>query len=162
MLVEGEGRKGWPSSTVGSTVSRTWTGRTDSNKRVVFPDTPILHGLTARDAAALARAPLPQILELGNSRISVLQLLESLRRDPTSTSSAYCTSTVSGTSTASTVGSGNTVSSTCTSISKGSYVVVQVVRAAGHTLRGVAVAACSLQQAAALQLHKLHYNNVIL
>lgn len=45
VLVEGEGSKGG------------WTGRTDSNKRVVFGDLPVLRGLRRDDAAVLALEP---------------------------------------------------------------------------------------------------------
>jgi len=46
VLVEGPGKR-----------QGTWTGRTDSNKRVVFADAPVLDGLTSVEAAALALAP---------------------------------------------------------------------------------------------------------
>ena len=45
VLVEGEGKR-----------PGTFTGRTDSNKRVVFPASLLLKGIRADEAAALARA----------------------------------------------------------------------------------------------------------
>lgn len=121
VLVEGEAKR--PGQ---------WTGRTDSNKRVVFSDAAVLDGLGADEAAALALAPATH----GSVEACVAGLLSHRGGSSPSTLAA---------------GLGRQAGR----ITKGSVIVVKVLTAKGHTLRGAAVALTTLGQAFSLNLPAL-------
>jgi len=121
VLVEGEAKR--PGQ---------WTGRTDSNKRVVFSDAVVLDGLGADEAAALALAPATH----SSVEACVTDLLS--RRGGAAPSALAA-------------GLGRQAGR----VTKGSILVVKVLSAKGHTLRGAAVALSTLGQAFALNLPAL-------
>lgn len=107
---------------------RRWTGRTDSNKRVIFEDGPVLVGLTSQEAAKV----------LQGSSLSLQSTLESiLNSRKTSRQSAAAT---------------DLLPAIYGGIDRGSYVVVQITEARGQTLRGQPVALSSLMGAHAIGL----------
>jgi hypothetical protein len=101
-----------------------WTGRTDSNKRIIFSDKLVLIGLSIAEAQDVANAPanidsISHVLhQVQSKRSSNIQLA---------------------------------------SITNGAYVIVKVIRATGHTLRGIPISLSSIQEADAIGLNKLKY-----
>lgn len=123
VLVEGLATKpsrAWPSLP-------TWTGRTDSNKRVVFPSNTVLHGLLGDEAWALAAMdviPGPGGPEAMGARLRELGALRG----------------------------GGVAGGYSASIERGQYLAVKVVGGKGHTLRALPLALVTLREAAALGL----------
>ena len=121
VLVEGEAK-----SKGHSDDKRRWTGRTDSNKRVVFPDSAVLlEGLTQQEANVLKSMPIVKDhddITAGSIDTAIKQMIAS---------------------------KGGRASR---GISKGEYVVVKISGNRGHTLRGVPVATTSNTHAHALKL----------
>ena len=122
-----------------------WTGRTDTNKRVVFPAAteavtvpapfPALRGLTRAEAARFAALTLPVGGDLRADADAVAALVGEVAaaRSVEVPAAQYA------------------------EVGKGQYVVVKVVSGRGHTLRGVPVAVVDdLLVAAALDLPNLH------
>jgi hypothetical protein len=122
VLVEGNGKK--------SRVDEvTWTGRTDTNKRVVFLDASVVSGLLSREEAAVfASIPVRRDLDAPERRMTVATSIEAAM-------------TMSGRARV--------------SVKKGDYVVVKIVSNKGHTLRGIPVATTSLMDAHRLNLDML-------
>ena len=112
VLVEGEGRK----------AGDTWTGRTDSNKRILFVDTPVL-----------ASPPsLEELLALRGMSVD----------GAAADADAYAARLRSAVDTM--------CGSATTAVQRGDYIIVKVLYGKGHTLRGVALARTSLREGAAL------------
>lgn len=110
-----------------------WTGRTDTNKRMVFSNSPILHRLEQDEARQFAKV-LP-------SKVSALihETLEKRR-------SKYRSVVIAGQYEA---GKRETE---LTEVTKSSYVIVKVMSAKGHTLIGTPIATTTLQDATKLGL----------
>lgn len=122
VLVEGEAKnKG------GEEKKRRWTGRTDSNKRVVFPDSAVLlEGLSQQEADVLKGVPVVKDhddITAGSIDNIIKQMIASKGRGD----------------------------SRC-SITKGSYVIVKISGNRGHTLRGVPIATTTNTRAQQLKL----------
>eukprot|EP01039_Chlorochromonas_danica_P001286 gene1286-1404_t len=111
-----------------------WTGRTDTNKRMVFSNSPILHHLEKDEAQQFAKV-LP-------SKVSTLiqETIENRR-------SKYRSVVLAGQYEA--AGKRETE---LTEVTKSSYVIVKVMSAKGHTLIGTPIATTTLQDATKLGL----------
>lgn len=130
VLVEGHGKKSRPEQV-------TWTGRTDTNKRVVFPDNKVMGSLTAEEAlvyrqlsamASMSGAEMEAVEEEvipPSVELATVHELLALSRRATET------------------------------VSKGQYIIVKIVSTKGHTLRGVAIAQSSITNAHNLNLSQL-------
>ena len=137
VLVEGTSRKGHPGGEV------FWTGRTDTNKRVVFKDLPVLSNMSSEVALAIKRLKAHEIAKFKNFIASkdVAMIKEASIRATTALEEA----TVS-------LISNNLQMERCSKIEKGTYVVVKIAACRGHTLSGVAVALTTLKDAHELKL----------
>lgn len=174
VLVEGKGKKminippssvdtqySQPSSTSNDTKA-SWTGRTDSNKRVVFPactaSSPILKNLTKEQAQMFASLSLPTFVgssidsnNYGSSNsndsrdVSGLIDLSGLQGGVDMKGSLEAVATLVRTIQAvkdQTDGSdsNNKIIDNDSMIDKGSYVIVKIISGRGHTLRAAPIA----------------------
>ena len=117
VLVEGEGRKG----------GDTWTGRSDSNKRILFADTPVLAAPPSLEELLALRDMAVGEADAADADAYAARLREAVER-------------LRGAATPLAVGR----------VGRGDYVIVKVLYGKGHTLRGAAVARTSLREGAAL------------
>jgi len=126
VLIEGEGRQSRDGST-------TWTGRTDTNKRVLFEDRQVFASLSGSEALDVAMMPSwSQKFSLSQSNDAVASVLAITKSKQRSASA------------------GGPVS-----LRAGDYCVVKILRGRGHTLLGAAVAKLSLTEAHSLSLPTL-------
>ena len=118
VLVEGNAKK--------SSAERImWTGRTDTNKRVVFADSAVLTSLSSENAADFRGLEIPllsDVCKLADVASVVEKRVMELKN-------------------------GELIP-----IEKGMYVVVKIISCKGHTLRGAAVAKTTIRESHSLQL----------
>ena len=116
----------------GGDTQKKWTGRTDTNKRVVFADPPqggVLRHLSQEEAMLFKGMAVVQdheAITIGSINHAVLEAAETR--------------------------AGMEGKEELAPIEKGDYVIVKIVGNRGHTLRGVPVAATTLTKASELKL----------
>ena len=129
VLVEGDGKDGM------------WTGRTDTNKRVIFAkDTPVLPAFSEIDAKVFSAMPVAFCqVEIGQdyaaTKAEAIKATRALEGDIAGLISLR--------------------SEARGLVEKGSYVIVKIAACRGHTLRGVAISITSLANAYKLSLPSL-------
>lgn len=139
VLIEGEGKK--------SAGGPTWTGRTDTNKRVLFEDCSVVDVLTKEDAVAIAAMPWKGESFLTNEDATLRQANEAVAAALAMSQSQHQTHGSHG--------SHKHVRGAMTSLQTGDYCVVKILRGRGHTLQAAVAAKISLQEAHSLQLPSL-------
>ena len=108
-----------------------WTGRTDSNKRVVFDDDSILNSLSKEEVIKFGSLVMNPFLSIQSS---VRKLIFECQKERFATS--YLPDRLDN-------------------IKKGQYVVVKVTSGRGHTLKGVVIASMTIRKASTLNLQSI-------
>jgi len=121
VLVEGEG----------DPQGNTFTGRTDTNKRVIFPNQRVLQSISKEEAKHIAMSSLAYSLSPSSTLTELLESIVQKRREG---------------------------QPWCNEVKKGDYVIVKITAARGHTLRGLPVAQTSITQSTSLSLPSLLSN----
>jgi hypothetical protein len=129
VLVEGQGSK--------KSEKMTWTGRTDTNKRVVFNDVPVLDGLTRSEAKVLWGSP--SAVHSKNSEEPALEFDPVLHE--------HMISHIQSCRARGDLSTPRSLPQIACSIQKGDYIIVKITKASGHTLRGVPIAKVGLIEA---------------
>ena len=106
-----------------------WTGRTDTNKRVIFNDDEVLVGMTSQEALLFRGLNGGDGGDSNSPQGSVAKDVRALI--------------------------GHQVGRSRGRVRKGDYVIIKVLTCTGHTLRGVAVASTTLREAHALGLYMM-------
>ena len=137
VLIEGEGKKARGGGS-------TWTGRTDTNKRVVFEDCKVIDSLSKSEALAVATVSwkgMKDAYTLQQANEVVAGILAASRAQQRTLSNGSSGSSGS--------------SGSMTTLQAGDYCIVKVLRGKGHTLEAAAVAKVGLREADALSLPTL-------